>query len=215
MGDIIVLYADVPGVDEALMTAIIDRHRSLRRSDPAYGAIVVTGSRSNSSASASSSYGRILRDKRNPSCISQIVEKKQINLLSDSDPQKRMLDELDEFNSGIFIARAPALFSALSDVKPHQVGSERYEYYATDFVHQMVASGLHVYAWQVPPVIQYKIEGANTLEELEEIEIRRRAQRERAFEVIDDASQPHLIDGASNPTELGDGADSVPCNRRD
>jgi bifunctional N-acetylglucosamine-1-phosphate-uridyltransferase/glucosamine-1-phosphate-acetyltransferase GlmU-like protein len=168
-----VLYADVPGVDASLLSAIIDSHRHFRSTDPAYGALVVTGSRSNSFNPASENYGRIIRDEVNPSCIREIVEKKQIDQLLEGDPRRRTLEEIDEFNSGIFVARAPALFRALGNAPPRQVGADRVEFYATDFVEHMVSRGLHVYAWQAPAEFQYKIEGANTIEELEEISQRR------------------------------------------
>jgi len=124
--------------------------------------------------SASGNYGRIVRDEQDPLCIREIVEKKQIDSMPETNPRKRMLADCDEFNSGIFVARAPALFRALGSVLPHRVGQHRCEYYATDFVEHMVAYGLHVYAWQVPAALQFKIEGANTLEEAQELERRLR-----------------------------------------
>jgi len=89
------------------------------------------------------------------------------------------LDAVDEFNSGVVVADAAAYRAALAAVAATPTGGGRAEYYATDFVVAMAAAGRTVRAAAMPPADVWRVEGANTVEELAALEARC-AERERA-----------------------------------
>ncbi|KAK1866588.1 hypothetical protein I4F81_009104 [Pyropia yezoensis] len=118
-GAVLVLCADTPGVDGALLAGLLDTHR---RADA--------------------------------------------------------LGSLDEFNSGVVVADATALRFALGGLAAHPTGGGRSEYYVTDFVVAMADAGRTVRAAALPQDQVWRVEGANTVEELVALE-RRCEERER------------------------------------
>jgi hypothetical protein len=89
------------------------------------------------------------------------------------------LDAVDEFNSGIVVARADVYMDVLASVVASQtkVDPPKFEYYATDFVKAMVARDIVAEGWKVPTEEQWKLEGANTLDELKELEAKQETRR--------------------------------------
>eukprot|EP00735_Rhodelphis_limneticus_P014330 TRINITY_DN8339_c0_g1::TRINITY_DN8339_c0_g1_i1::g.29165::m.29165 TRINITY_DN8339_c0_g1::TRINITY_DN8339_c0_g1_i1::g.29165 ORF type:complete len:872 (+),score=284.15,sp/F1RQM2/AGM1_PIG/44.63/6e-134,NTP_transf_3/PF12804.2/3.8e+03,NTP_transf_3/PF12804.2/9.8e-15,PGM_PMM_I/PF02878.11/7.7e-05,PGM_PMM_I/PF02878.11/2e-07,PGM_PMM_I/PF02878.11/9.8e+02,PGM_PMM_IV/PF00408.15/4e-09,PGM_PMM_IV/PF00408.15/5.7e+03,NTP_transferase/PF00483.18/3.3e-09,PGM_PMM_II/PF02879.11/4.8e-08,PGM_PMM_II/PF02879.11/5.4e+03,PGM_P len=185
-GDIIVMYADNPGVDAVLLNQIKAKHnQNKEKYGGKYGGMILTGLMVDAAG-----YGRIVRGKQG--MIIDIVEKKQIDRMSltedrvyeDGSRFSRMqLDLIPEFNSGIVIARADVYLSALADVLGSQTKpapNTKYEYYATDFVKHMVRRGFLVDGWRIPVKDMHKLEGANTVEELTALEVSFAARR--AFE---------------------------------
>lgn len=208
-GAVLVLCADTPGVDGALLVGLLDTHRRFVAADARHGATVLTGSRS-ASAGGGASYGRIVRAVRldgaagtgaaaagvreaaapDAAVIVDIVEKKTITALAAAAAggdartyagvpySAADLDALDEFNSGVVVADAAALRTALGGLAAHPTGGGRSEYYATDFVVAMAKAGRTVRAAAMPPEQVWRVEGANTVEELAALE-RRCEKRER------------------------------------
>lgn len=214
-GAVLVLCADTPGVDGALLAGLLDTHRRFVAADPRHSATVLTGSRA-ASASGGGSYGRIVRavpldghagagaaaagacEAADPAgaVIVDIVEKKTIAALAaateasggDATAPARTyagvpysadaLGSLDEFNSGVVVADATALRFALGGLAAHPTGGGRSEYYVTDFVVAMADAGRTVRAAALPQDQVWRVEGANTVEELAALE-RRCEERER------------------------------------
>ena len=182
-GDIIITYADNPGVDDQLLQELITQHDAHKEKlGKSYSALVLTGSRCNAGQGAAS-YGRIVRKSKGGGPIIDIVEKKTIKRLSELSSSvtydgiiwsPEELDEIDEFNSGIVIARFSPYVAILGNVLPNQTKFDppKYEYYATDFVKGLVARGQIVEGWCIPRDSMWKLEGANTVQELVELEKR-------------------------------------------
>uniref|UniRef100_A0A7S0ZJ50 UDP-N-acetylglucosamine diphosphorylase n=1 Tax=Timspurckia oligopyrenoides TaxID=708627 RepID=A0A7S0ZJ50_9RHOD len=181
-GDLIVSYADNPGVDSDLFSQLRAFHKNERdKLGDSYFATILTGSRAAVGLGADA-YGRIVRSRLEMNRVIDIVEKKQIDAMppesfriySEDNNSRWTKDELfniDEFNSGIVIAKSDLYFKVLSEIKPSQTRKEppKYEYYATDFV--SYSSNSHcVGALQLPNDQLSKLEGANTLSELLQLE---------------------------------------------
>lgn len=183
-GDVAVLYADNPGVDAPLINKLLSQHDSNKaKYGDRYGAMILTGSRA-SAGDGADAYGRIVREsKADGGPVVDIVEKKTIMHMSSGvmAPTKTYgavtwtsseLDAVDEFNSGIVVARARAYMDVLGEVKATQtkVDPAKFEYYATDFVKVMVARAVVAEGWLMPVDEMWKLEGANTLDELKILE---------------------------------------------
>jgi len=181
-GDVVVLYGDNPGIGADLITSLFEYHRRRKNAEgPQYGATILTGSRAHV-RSGGKAYGRIVRNSSGN--VVDIVEKKQIDRMTegqlwefarDLQLDSRQLDEIDEFNSGIVVARAKPYFNLLGEIKAVQTSTEpvqKFEFYATDFVKMMVARNMTVGAWLLEPSMTWKVEGANTLDELQSLETR-------------------------------------------
>eukprot|EP00166_Cyanidium_caldarium_P000228 ctg_1093.g454 len=185
-GHLVVLYADNPGVDASLLQQLLAAHRDNERryGRDRYGALILTGSRRVAQSPGAAHYGRIVRGDADGGAASasgpvvDIVEKRQIDRLPADDPRRHRLDAIDEYNSGIVVARAQPYWRALGQARASPVSSGSYEYYATDFVKHMVSAGRVVQGWQIPADEQYKLEGVNTVEELQTLE-RKLDQRTR------------------------------------
>lgn len=183
-GDIAVLYADNPGVDSSLINELLSQHdKNKEKYGAQYGAMILTGSRA-SAGDGADAYGRIVRKtKSDGGPVVDIVEKKTIVHMANGvmpptktyesvlwDPAE--LDAIDEFNSGIVVARSAAYMEALGDVMATRTKLDpvKFEYYATDFVKVMVARGIIAEGWLMPVEEMWKLEGANTLDELKILE---------------------------------------------
>lgn len=181
-GEVFVSYADNPGVDSGLMTEAFATHKENRvLYGDAYAAMILTGSRKYAGHGASA-YGRIVRKDRTTGPVVDIVEKKTISKLATEkktltydDGQvwtPEELDAIDEFNSGIVVACSAEYYKVLGEVVASQTKFDppKYEYYATDFVKGLVARGKVSEGFQIPVDSMWKLEGANTVEELQELE---------------------------------------------
>jgi bifunctional N-acetylglucosamine-1-phosphate-uridyltransferase/glucosamine-1-phosphate-acetyltransferase GlmU-like protein len=190
-GDIIILYADNPGVDQSLVEQLLSEHAAFkRRYGGKYGAMVLTGSRASAGYGADA-YGRMVRATKNDGGpVVDIVEKKTIMHMTDAGATKKYddsavlwtgpeLDALDEFNSGIVVARGNVYMDVLASIVANntKLVPPKYEYYATDFVKAMVVRDFIAEGWAVPINGQWKLEGANTLNELMELEGKQAARR--------------------------------------
>lgn len=183
-GDIIILYADNPGVDGSLVEKLLQEHEGNKvKYGDVYGAMILTGSRA-SAGDGANAYGRIVRKTKDAGGpVLDIVEKKTItHMVTGIGPcvktygevswSSQELDALDEFNSGIVVARAAPYMDVLGEVTATQTKLDppKFEYYATDFVKGMVSKGIVVEGWLLPTDQMWKLEGANTLEELKILE---------------------------------------------
>ncbi|KAI0566543.1 UDP-N-acetylglucosamine pyrophosphorylase [Gracilaria domingensis] len=180
-GDVIVSYADNPGVDAELIKEVMSTHAKNKDAyGDSYAAMILTGSRKHAGQGANA-YGRIVRKGRTSGPIIDIVEKKTISKLAmdkrckfygDEEWTPEQLDDVDEFNSGIVIAQSDQYYTVLGEVLASQTKFDppKYEYYATDFVKGLVAKQKVCEGFQVEAHSMWKLEGANTVEELEELE---------------------------------------------
>ena len=180
-GTIVVSYADNPGVDVELLNDMTVRHKNEHDSmGDQYGATVLTGSRS-AAGKGAEAYGRIVRKEKDGGRVVDIVEKKTYLRLREQGKTKiydgvewtaEELENIDEFNSGIVCARAKPYLHVLGESMASQTKFDppKYEYYATDFVKGLNAMGKYTEGYQVPSENMWKLEGANTVEELKEIE---------------------------------------------
>lgn len=100
-------------------------------------------------------YGRIVRTGYvSNGAFERIVEHK------DANEHERMITEI---NTGIYLVRASALFSALKRVSNSNVQGE---YYLTDIVSILRADGERVAAWQCSAFEE--VQGVNTIEQLQD-----------------------------------------------
>lgn len=180
-GDIIVSYADNPGVDGNLLNDLLLTHNKNKEEiGDSYSAVVLTGSR-NAAGEGANAYGRMVPIKKDGGAIVDIVEKKTILALEAAGEKKKYddvewtaseLDQIDDFNSGIVVAKAAPYLTVLGNILPSQTKKDppKYEYYATDFVKGLLSKKLTTEVHRVPTDSMWKLEGANTVEELKELE---------------------------------------------
>lgn len=180
-GAILVSYADNPGIDGKLMADLLARHKNESDSmGDHYGAMILTGSRSHA-GQAAEGYGRIVRKEKDGGRVVDIVEKKTIAKMTDDGTTKeydsvvwtaKELDEIDEYNSGIVCARAKPYLDVLGNIVASQtkVNPPKYEYYATDFVKGLNNARKYAEGHLLSPELMWRLEGTNTVEELQELE---------------------------------------------
>jgi bifunctional UDP-N-acetylglucosamine pyrophosphorylase/glucosamine-1-phosphate N-acetyltransferase len=134
-GTVLVTYGDVPMLDTATLSGLLDEHTGAGNAVTVLTAIVPdpTG------------YGRILRDA--DGTVSAIVEQK------DTSAAER---EIDEINSGIYAFDAEVLTAALARVRPHNAQGELY---LTDVIGIARADGHRVGA--VTCLDQWLVQGVN------------------------------------------------------
>lgn len=143
-GEVLVLAGDVPLLKAETLKGLIGFHRQHKAA-----ATDLTANLPDAG-----SYGRIIRDKAGH--IIRIVEKK------DATPEDLQIKEI---NTGSYCFNSPALFKALSEVKPENAQKE---YYLTDTIEILKAKGLPVFAYLAPDWRETL--GVNTPDELQEIE---------------------------------------------
>jgi len=194
-GDIIVSYADNPGVDGVLLNQLLGSHLEQKtKHGDKYAAMILTGSRKCAGQGAAS-YGRIIRSTKEGGPVVDIVEKKTFMKLAEDKQEKsyegvtwnaKEIEDVDEFNSGIVVARGQAYLDVLGDIVASQTKFHppKYEYYATDFVKGLVSKGMVADGFKVPEDSMWKLEGANTLEELKELE-RKQTERRLKSQITD------------------------------
>lgn len=142
-GEVLVLAGDVPLLKTETLKGLIDFHRQHRAAATDLTADLPDAG----------NYGRIIRDKTGQ--IIRIVEKK------DATPEELRIKEI---NTGTFCFNSPALFEALSEVKPENAQKE---YYLTDTIEILKAKGLPVFAYLAPDYRETL--GVNTPDELQQI----------------------------------------------
>ena len=192
-GDVVVLYGDNPGMNAVGVQRALQAHREYRRRYagrdtvtvrtcdgevvqlPAYVGLVVSGCYEQRDAG---SYGRIVRRRDDEHAedaedgggpIAAIVEASEIGA------HNREYARIREFNSGMVVAHAAAYFTLLGECRARARGAgRRPEYYATDFVHEAVQRGCIVQSYVVRESSGqlWRLEGVNTVEELEALEQR-------------------------------------------
>jgi bifunctional UDP-N-acetylglucosamine pyrophosphorylase/glucosamine-1-phosphate N-acetyltransferase len=117
VGDVMVLYGDVPLVDGAFVAAL---HRRHLEADAAATLTTVE-------LDDPEHYGRIVRDEAGE--VVRIVEYR------DASPQER---EIDEINVGLYVFRADTLRPALDSLRSD---NDQGELYLTDAVHLLLGAG--------------------------------------------------------------------------
>ncbi len=168
------------GSTRNFLQQVVGQHEALKQEHgDRYGGLILTGSRKDAGQGAAA-YGRIVRQKKEGGPVVDIVEKKTILALKRDESVKvyedvawtpEELENIDEFNSGIVIARSDLYMTVLGNIMASQTKFDppKYEYYATDFVKGLVAMGKITEGWQIPRESIWKLEGANTVEELAEL----------------------------------------------
>lgn len=143
-GDVLIVYGDMPMVRAATLGAFIADHRRAR-ADLSF----ISATMEDAGA-----YGRVIRDAGGE--VRAIVEAR------DASPAELAVREI---NSGVYIARAPALRAALAELRPDNAQGE---YYLTDLVAIARRRSLAVRAWRAPGAAEFA--GINSLKELAEME---------------------------------------------
>jgi len=121
----LILYGDAPFVDEATISAALEKHLSEGN------AVTIVSARLENPFG----YGRVIREENGISCI---VEEKDA-----TEEQKK----IDEANSGIYWFKTSALLEALDEISPNNVQGE---YYLTDTVGIIISKGLRAGAYLTP-----------------------------------------------------------------
>ena len=141
-GDVLILYADVPGVTNKTMQKLIDKHRknncavtilTAKLEDPKW-------------------YGRIIKDGEKVTAIREA---------RDATPEELKINEV---NSGILIIKNEFLLTALNQLKAHNLQSE---YYLTDIIE--IATNQKETVCTVITESEREIFGVNYLEELDSL----------------------------------------------
>jgi bifunctional UDP-N-acetylglucosamine pyrophosphorylase/glucosamine-1-phosphate N-acetyltransferase len=142
--NVLIGYGDMPMLNPATLRAFIEEHRrrgatlsfiSVKLADPA-------------------AYGRVVRDDAGN--VAAIVEAR------DASPVERAINEI---NTGIYLAGAAFLRSALAELKPN---NDQHEYYLTDIVAIARRHGHPVHAWIAERAAEFA--GINSREELAQME---------------------------------------------
>jgi len=148
-GDVLILYGDMPMIRPATLAAFIAGHRSVRAEVSFISAIL----------DDPGAYGRVIRDSAG--VVTAIVEAR------DASPAELAIGEI---NTGVYLARAAVLRSALAQLSPDNAQDE---YYLTDLVAIAHRRRLAVQAWCAPDAAEFA--GINSLKELAAMEAEIRA----------------------------------------
>ncbi|MCS6808438.1 MAG: NTP transferase domain-containing protein [Candidatus Kapabacteria bacterium] len=143
-GNVLILSGDVPLLRTETLQAFAAAHAASRAT-----ASVLTVDAPNPAG-----YGRIIRAHNGE--FEKIVEHK------DANQEERAITEI---NSGIYLVRSSALFSALREVSNNNAQGE---YYLTDIIDILRRRGESVHAWKCDAFLE--VLGVNTLEQLAEAE---------------------------------------------
>ena len=166
-GNVLIGYGDMPMLNPATLRAFIEDHGrrgavlsfiSVKLADPA-------------------AYGRVVRDRDGN--VAAIVEAR------DASPAERAIKEI---NTGIYLAGAAFLRSALAELEPN---NEQHEYYLTDIIAIARRRGHPVHAWIAEDAAGFA--GINSREELAQMEAQIRDEINRRLM----ASGVTLIDPAT------------------
>jgi len=151
--DVLIGYGDMPMLRPDTLRAFVGYHRE-RRSLLSFISVEMP---------AGASYGRVIRDKHGR--VQAIVEAR------DATPAELSVGEI---NTGIYLASAGFLRSALAEIQPYNAQSE---YYLTDIVAIARRHGIEVSAWVAPDPAEFA--GLNSREELAQMEAQLREQINR------------------------------------
>jgi len=148
-GDVLIAYGDMPRISAATMRAFLRAHReadaklsiaTVRLADPA-------------------AYGRVIRDRSGD--VAEIVEAR------DASPAQLAIDEI---NTGVYLADAALLHTAIGKIKPNNAQGE---YYLTDIAAIAHRLGHRVHAWRASDPAEFA--GINSRKEMAEMEAQIRA----------------------------------------
>lgn len=143
-GDVLIAYGDMPALRSATLRKFLAAHRRLK------APLAFISARLDDPAD----YGRVVRgaDGR----VTAVVEAR------DAGPAERAIDEI---NTGVYLADADFLRSAIGEVRPDNAQGE---YYLTDLIAIGRARGLPVEAWVSDRAAEFA--GINSREELAQME---------------------------------------------
>jgi len=148
--DVLIGYGDMPMLKPATLRDFIEHHRSSVSELSFISVQMADGG----------FYGRVLRDAHGS--VEAIVEAR------DATPQQLTIGEI---NTGIYLARAAFLRSALAEIQSNNAQSE---YYLTDIVAIARRLKVKVNAWIAPDTAEFA--GVNSCEELAQMEAQLREQ---------------------------------------
>jgi bifunctional UDP-N-acetylglucosamine pyrophosphorylase / glucosamine-1-phosphate N-acetyltransferase len=143
-GDVLIGYGDMPMLNPTTLRDFIEFHRSSRNSLSFISVTISDGG----------AYGRVMRDAHGG--IEAIIEAR------DATPPQRAIGEI---NTGIYLASADFLHSALAQI---QSNNTQNEYYLTDIVAIARRLRAKVNAWIAPDAAEFA--GVNSREELAQME---------------------------------------------
>jgi bifunctional UDP-N-acetylglucosamine pyrophosphorylase/glucosamine-1-phosphate N-acetyltransferase len=143
-GDVLIAYGDMPMLTAATLREFIGAHRESGAALSFISVVLDDGG----------AYGRVLRDADGVALA--IVEAR------DASPAEFAIREI---NTGIYVAHASFLRTALDDLQPKNA---QHEFYLTDIVASARTRGLAVLAWQAQDAAEFA--GVNTREELASME---------------------------------------------
>ncbi|MGH7813298.1 MAG: bifunctional UDP-N-acetylglucosamine diphosphorylase/glucosamine-1-phosphate N-acetyltransferase GlmU [Candidatus Binataceae bacterium] len=144
VGDVLIAYGDMPRLSTATLREFAAAHRasgaklsfaSLKLTEPA-------------------EYGRVIRNAAG--AVVKIVEAR------DASPEERAIDEI---NTGVYLADADLLRTAIAELRPDNAQGE---YYLTDIVGIAHARGIEVQAWRAHNPAEFA--GINSREEMAAME---------------------------------------------
>jgi bifunctional UDP-N-acetylglucosamine pyrophosphorylase/glucosamine-1-phosphate N-acetyltransferase len=180
-GDVLTLAGDTPLVSADVLAALLAHHRATCATATVLTAVM----------DAPGHYGRVIRDDKGT--VAYIVEAR------DASEQERTVREI---NTSIYCFRAPALFRALTQIRPQNAQGE---YYLTDVIALLAREGERVEAVVSPDAAV--VMGVNTRVELAEASaiVRRRKLDQLMLSGVT------VIDPAATyvDTEVAVGADTV------
>ncbi len=139
-GDLLILYGDTPLYRLDSIRGLLNRHRLCKAHLTLLTAIV----------DRPYPYGRIIRD-----ASGQIID------IIEAGEASRAIQEIRELNVGAYVVQARAIFTALKKLSPSPLDGT---YRLTDWVHQMIRSGLRVESYQIYD--QDEVQGINTADDL-------------------------------------------------
>lgn len=154
-GDVLIGYGDMPMLKPATLRAFIDEHRK-RGSELSFISVKLNDP---------GAYGRVVRNREGK--VACIVEAR------DATSEQRAIREI---NTGIYIAKAAFLRTALAKIRPENA---QHEYYLTDIVAIARQSGGAVDAWLACDAREFA--GVNSREELAQMEAQVRAEINRTL----------------------------------
>jgi bifunctional UDP-N-acetylglucosamine pyrophosphorylase/glucosamine-1-phosphate N-acetyltransferase len=165
-GDVLIGYGDMPRLSPATLRGLVAEHRR-RGARLSFISVKVT---------EPGAYGRVVRYA---GAVRAIVEAR------DATPAEL---EIDEINTGVYLADAALLREALAALRPDNAQSE---YYLTDIVAIARRRGVAVEAWQAADAAEFA--GVNSREELAQMEAQIRNEVNRRLM----ASGVTLVDPAT------------------
>jgi bifunctional UDP-N-acetylglucosamine pyrophosphorylase/glucosamine-1-phosphate N-acetyltransferase len=152
-GDVLIGYGDMPRLNPATLRDFVECHRSSTGVLSFISVVMADGG----------AYGRVIRGR--DGAVEAIVEAR------DATPPQLSIAEI---NTGIYLARADFLRSALAEIRADNIQNE---YYLTDIVAVARRLGAKVNAWIAPDPACFA--GVNSREELAQMEAQIREQVNR------------------------------------